>query len=110
TQCCGLPRLRNGSTTMPSKRRGLCQSESEWIRLIAEMRDVMTRAETAEGAIAIAGAFDRFADSVSGLGARRQLPRVFVSHQRGDTVKAERIAWLATEVGFEYWLDIHDPA
>lgn len=35
--------------------------------------------------------------------------RVFVSHQRSDSAKAERIAWMATEVGFEYWLDIHDP-
>jgi hypothetical protein len=42
-----------------------------------------------------------------------QLPpkphRVFVSHQRKDVDAAERLAYLATQAGLEYWLDIHDP-
>lgn len=36
-------------------------------------------------------------------------PTVFVSHQRADAGKSERIAWLACESGLDYWLDIHDP-
>ena len=35
--------------------------------------------------------------------------RVFVSHQRADVDEAERLAYLATQAGLEYWLDIHDP-
>jgi hypothetical protein len=68
-------------------------------------------ADTPTGAIEIAAEFDRFISSVAAAGVpQRRPPRVFVSHQRSDAVKAERIAWHATEVGFEYWLDIHNPA
>ncbi len=35
-------------------------------------------------------------------------PRIFVSHRRIDVAKAERIAWLADEEGFEFWLDALD--
>ena len=35
--------------------------------------------------------------------------RVFVSHQHLDAQRALRIAWLADQNGFEYWLDVHDP-
>jgi hypothetical protein len=42
--------------------------------------------------------------------SRRPKPlRVFVSHQRSDVDEAERLAYLATQAGLEYWLDIHDP-
>ena len=33
-------------------------------------------------------------------------PRVFVSHRQGDEQYAERIAYLADQAGFEYWLDV----
>jgi hypothetical protein len=36
--------------------------------------------------------------------------RVFASHRQADWPKAERVAYLATQAGFEYWLDIHDPS
>jgi hypothetical protein len=35
-------------------------------------------------------------------------PRVFVSHRQIDDESALRIAWLAWEEGFDYWLDIID--
>jgi hypothetical protein len=35
--------------------------------------------------------------------------RVFVSHRRVDVAIAERIAFVATQEGFGYWLDVHDP-
>lgn len=35
---------------------------------------------------------------------------VFVSHRRCDVHFAERIAYLAAQRGFEYWLDVHDPS
>jgi hypothetical protein len=35
--------------------------------------------------------------------------RVFISHRQSDARYAERIAYLATQCNFEYWLDIYDP-
>lgn len=35
-------------------------------------------------------------------------PRVFISHRQKDTGLAERIAWLANQNGFYYWLDVHE--
>jgi len=40
---------------------------------------------------------------------RLRCPRVFVSHRRGDVGFAERIAYLASNEGFEFWLDVWDP-
>lgn len=37
-------------------------------------------------------------------------PRVFISHRQSDIAPALRIAYLANQSGFEYWLDILDPA
>jgi hypothetical protein len=37
-------------------------------------------------------------------------PRVFVSHRQNDKKRALRIAWIAWEEGFDYWLDIIDLA
>lgn len=37
-------------------------------------------------------------------------PRVFISHRQCDTQFAERIAWLANQNDFYYWLDVHDPS
>jgi hypothetical protein len=36
-------------------------------------------------------------------------PRVFVSHRQHDAAEALRIAWLANQSGFEFWLDALDP-
>jgi hypothetical protein len=36
-------------------------------------------------------------------------PRVFVSHRHHDAAEALRIAWLANQSGFEFWLDLLDP-
>jgi len=44
--------------------------------------------------------------------ARRELkdcPCVFISHRRKDVKKAVDVAKEATRLGFDYWLDIHDP-
>jgi hypothetical protein len=35
-------------------------------------------------------------------------PRVFVSHKQADKDAALRVAWLAGQEGFDYWLDIID--
>ena len=40
---------------------------------------------------------------------RLRCPRVFVSHRQGDMGFAERIAYLASNEGFEFWLDVWDP-
>jgi hypothetical protein len=36
-------------------------------------------------------------------------PRVFVSHRQADIQYAVRIAWLADQEGFDFWLDVLDP-
>lgn len=36
-------------------------------------------------------------------------PRLFISHRMVDFPLAERIAWLASMIGWDYWLDVHDP-
>lgn len=36
-------------------------------------------------------------------------PCVFVSHKQADVGKASRIAYLACQEGFDYWLDVIDP-
>jgi hypothetical protein len=41
---------------------------------------------------------------------KRACPRLFVSHRQIDVKEAERIAWLACNEQFEYWIDIYDPA
>ncbi len=37
-------------------------------------------------------------------------PRLFVSPRQMDKQEALRVAWLANQNGFDYWLDILDPA
>lgn len=54
-------------------------------------------------------AFDAFLRQVQAIEAGPPVCRVFVSHQRADVPFAERIAYLAAQQGFEYWLDVHDP-
>ncbi|MVM28907.1 hypothetical protein GO755_02600 [Spirosoma sp. HMF4905] len=41
--------------------------------------------------------------------ARQKCPRLFISHRQADGTWALRIAYLATQVGFTFWLDILDP-
>ena len=74
---------------------------------------------------------DRFPEGVRGLDAWRQqpfeeppyelleerarttkrLPKpcLFVSHRKQDVAEAKRIAYIACQEGFDYWLDILDP-
>lgn len=80
-----------------------------WVRLIAGIRDHASRAGTPAGAAAVFREFDQFLRSVVALKVAPRTARVFVSHQRNDWREVERVAWHATEVGFEYWLDVHDP-
>jgi len=42
--------------------------------------------------------------------ARLPRPCLFVSHRQADVNQALRIAYLACQEGFDYWLDVLDPA
>jgi hypothetical protein len=57
----------------------------------------------------VRGHYTVFLERTARLGPAPRACRVFVSHQRRDASLAERIAYLATRRGFEYWLDVHDP-
>jgi hypothetical protein len=71
-------------------------------RSIADDRDPLSRI------------FQAFLGAIHAIRSQRSSaavvhPVVFVSHQRSDLAEAERIAYLATQAGIDYWLDIHDP-
>ena len=34
---------------------------------------------------------------------------LFVSHRRSDVSNALHVAWIATQEGYDYWLDVHNP-
>ena len=44
-----------------------------------------------------------------GVSAPPPQPCVFVSHRRSDEAQARRVAFLACQAGFDYWLDVVDP-
>jgi hypothetical protein len=78
-----------------------------WQAFVRDLFGFLERAETEEGRTAIVTLTDRF------LGQSKPTPAndtVFVSHQRLDANWAERVAWEASELGLDYWLDIHDLA
>jgi hypothetical protein len=55
-------------------------------------------------------AFDTFL--VGANGDTRPLPPtccLFISHRMNDVNNALHIAWVATQCGYDYWLDVHDP-
>src|SRR5258706_3857574 len=76
-----------------------------WQQLLRALFEVL-RAEEPDPLLA---AFDKFLGELRQIEKRPSVCRIFVSHQRGDVVLAERIAYLADQRGFEYWLDVHDP-
>src|ERR1700681_2204705 len=64
---------------------------------------------------------DAFADFLAGIDREPRPPAaargpehsptccVFISHRQSDINNALHIAWRATQAGYDYWLDIHDP-
>ncbi len=56
-------------------------------------------------------ALDFFLDQVAGLmlPPEKKPTRVFISHQRADAARGERVACLAEHHGLACWLDVHDP-
>lgn len=81
----------------------------QWQQLVAALGRAEHPNETIPQFPDAVGAFDRFLNDLPATRRLPSMPRVFVSHQRDDWRLAERVAWQATEVGFEYWLDVHDP-
>jgi hypothetical protein len=81
----------------------------EWQQLLAMLWEYRDRAESDEATRWFLEALERFLLAVDELGRGPTACRVFVSHQRRDVGYAERIAYMAHQQGFEYWLDIHDP-
>ena len=82
-----------------------------WLRFAGLLREIGRGLREADPA-AFRFVKDRYSEFLDALESVEPAPRdcrVFVSHQRRDIAYAERIAWLATRAGFEYWLDAHDP-
>jgi len=76
-----------------------------WRQLLKSIREVL-RAEAPDPFLM---AFDEFLRQLNQISRGPNGCRVFVSHQQADVLFAERIAYLANQWGFEYWLDVHDP-
>jgi len=76
-----------------------------WRQLLAVIHDFLN----AEEPNPFLAAFDEFLHQLQQTNYGPKVCRVFVSHQRADVLFAERIAYLANQKGFEYWLDVHDP-
>jgi hypothetical protein len=55
------------------------------------------------------GAPNRLIEERSRMATRLPKPCLFVSHRQVDVGQAERIAYLACQNGFDYWLDVLDP-
>jgi hypothetical protein len=75
-----------------------------WIRLVETL-------EASAFANAFENAWTQFLGEIEREIAQQspKPDRVFVSHQRKDIHEAERLAYLATRAGLEYWVDVHDP-
>jgi hypothetical protein len=84
------------------------QRVSAWHAFVRDLQGFQDRADTDEGQQAISTLTDRFLEQPSEPGAKKKT--VFVSHQRLDADWAERAAYEASELGLDYWLDIHDLA
>jgi hypothetical protein len=55
-------------------------------------------------------AFDDFlAEANEGPRPKDSTCCLFISHRMNDVGNALHIAWLATQSGYDYWLDVHDP-
>jgi hypothetical protein len=81
---------------------------SIWEALIRDLTGLLN-----EGREDIAGRQQEISDDFFAKIAR-EFPRplkscVFISHQRSDAHRGERVACLADHHGIDYWLDIHDP-
>lgn len=82
-----------------------------WNWLLAVLADLLGMSSEDEQRDRVLRTFDEFMVRLDRVSPPARAPawRVFVSHQRNDVRYAERIAWLADQHGFEYWLDVHDP-
>lgn len=81
---------------------------SIWEELIRELTDLPDE-ERRDITGRLGEISDRFFATVATPFARPTTPCVFISHQRSDADRGERVACLADHHGIDYWLDIHDP-
>ena len=80
-----------------------------WEAFVRDLQGFLQQAETDDGRTAISTLTDRFlAQSTPDRPSPPQKQTVFISHQRHDAHWAERAAWEASELGLDYWLDVHD--
>jgi len=81
----------------------------QWERLVIMLTEYLRLGDSDEATRRFLELLDEFLQAVDRL-ARKSAPcRMFVSHQQADVAFAERIAYLASKEGFDYWLDVHDP-
>jgi|SRR6185312_6460036 len=83
------------------------------LRFSAAPSDVQSAVQREWVTATIAGVHERFFAAVDALTSRMAAPPrrrcVFISHRSTDVAKAERVACLADERGWDVWLDVLDP-
>jgi hypothetical protein len=84
-----------------------------WQAFIRRLSELMRRTDIGghEYYGALHGIFDEYIGALDDVQKENPSPEccVFVSHKRCDEDLAARIAWIAVQKGFDYWLDVHDP-
>jgi hypothetical protein len=80
----------------------------EWNEFIRRVRELAGQEPRTEIDSELRAALATLVEQLSSMPVLMQ-PTVFVSHQRCDAAWAEWVAWAATEVHFDCWLDIRDP-
>jgi hypothetical protein len=72
-------------------------------------REVVARVFAATTMAALPEVLGGFYRETASLRTRPLQPCVFISHQRADTHRGERVACLLDHCGLNGWLDVHDP-
>jgi hypothetical protein len=86
---------------------GSIEDARPWKELVWRLADLPLDPRQLEGACM--EAVRRFLDQIRNAVAPPTKPCVFISHQRNDSDKGERVACLVEHHDIDSWLDVHDP-
>jgi TIR domain len=86
---------------------GAIENSRPWKELVWRLSDLPSDPRQLEAACM--EALRRFLDEIPAAVTPPTKPCVFISHQRDDGDKGERVACLVEHHGIDSWLDVHDP-
>jgi hypothetical protein len=86
---------------------GSIENSRPWRELVWRLSDLPSDPNQLEAACM--QALRRFLDEIPAAVTTPTKPCVFISHQRDDADKGERVACLVEHHAIDSWLDVHDP-